>query len=415
MSLSSRAFAIALAALAISPAVAAADSIVYVKDGNVWLASGSGGNHYQVTTDGTAEHPYRSPSQADDGTIAAGFGNEILRMRQNGDVLNRLDPPALMNSVSHSMDGVPVEVAISPDGTKVAYTFAGYECPVGASCGARSATGIIPSDRNVDSPVFGSSFFRNPSWVTNTRILNSGGFGSHINIQDLGAESFNWVNDMETDLGNAEVNPQGTGLVAVRGYDETTSVVWYDVNGVQSGGKPADPVARCVGYAVGLDDPMWSPDGTAVAWTEHDGIWVKRDAASCETPKPALVIPGAGEGDWGPAAVNPGPRSGGGGDGGPIGVDDPAIAAVRLGKARLKGKKVRVSVTCAADCRYTAKLTLARRTVAKKSGKAKAGRAKTVTLRISGRSARKARRAGKGLKLTVRAGGGSRTVSVKTR
>ena len=60
----------AAAALALSPALASADSIVYVKDGNIWLASGSGGNQYQVTTDGTAQHPYRSPSQADDGTIA---------------------------------------------------------------------------------------------------------------------------------------------------------------------------------------------------------------------------------------------------------------------------------------------------------------------------------------------------------
>ena len=122
----------AAAALALSPAVAAADSIVYVKDANVWLASPDGSGAYQVTSDGTAEHPYRSPSQADDRTIAASFGQEIVRMRQNGDVLNRLDPPALINSVSHPMDGVPVEVAISPDGTKVAYSFTTYECPVGA-------------------------------------------------------------------------------------------------------------------------------------------------------------------------------------------------------------------------------------------------------------------------------------------
>ena len=54
--------------------LASADSIVYVKDGNVWLAAGDGGSQYQVTTDGTAEHPYRSPSQADDGTIAVGYG-----------------------------------------------------------------------------------------------------------------------------------------------------------------------------------------------------------------------------------------------------------------------------------------------------------------------------------------------------
>ena len=89
-------------------------------------------------------------------------------MRQNGQVLNRLDPPALMNSVSHPMDGVPVDVAISPDGTKVAYTFYGYECPVGASCGARTTTGIIPSDRFASTPEYGTSYFHSPSWATNT-------------------------------------------------------------------------------------------------------------------------------------------------------------------------------------------------------------------------------------------------------
>ena len=123
-----------------------------------------------MTTDGTAEHPYRSPSQADDGTIAVGYGDEILRMRQNGSVLNRLDPPALINSVSHPMDGVPVDVAISPDGTKVAYTFYGYECPVGASCGARTTTGIIPSDRFART--------RSTARATSTRLRGSRTRGS---------------------------------------------------------------------------------------------------------------------------------------------------------------------------------------------------------------------------------------------
>jgi hypothetical protein len=172
VSLPTRALMVAAVALALSPAIASADSIVYVKDSNVWLANPDGTGRYQVTTDGTAEDPYRSPSQADDGTIAAGHGERILRMRQNGAVLNELDPPTLMNSVSHPMDGVPVDVAISPDGTKIAYTFYGYECPVGASCGARTTTGIIPSDRFSATAVYGTSYFRTPSWVTNSRILN---------------------------------------------------------------------------------------------------------------------------------------------------------------------------------------------------------------------------------------------------
>jgi predicted trehalose synthase len=39
-----------------------------------------------------------------------------------------------------------VDVAISPDGSKIAYTFVSYSCPVGASCGARYATGYTAAD-----------------------------------------------------------------------------------------------------------------------------------------------------------------------------------------------------------------------------------------------------------------------------
>ena len=41
-------------ALAALPAAASADSIVFIKDANVWLANGDGSGLYQVTTDGSA-------------------------------------------------------------------------------------------------------------------------------------------------------------------------------------------------------------------------------------------------------------------------------------------------------------------------------------------------------------------------
>jgi hypothetical protein len=60
---------LAVAAIVLVPAAAAsADSIVFVKDGNVWVASPDGSGQRQLTRDGTAGQPYRSPSQADDGT-----------------------------------------------------------------------------------------------------------------------------------------------------------------------------------------------------------------------------------------------------------------------------------------------------------------------------------------------------------
>lgn len=415
----------AAAALALSPAVASADSILYVKAGNVWLASGDGGNQYQVTTDGTAEQPYRSPSQAGDGTIAVGKGTEILRMKQNGKVLNRLDPPMLVNSVSHPQDGVPVDVAISPDGTKVAYTFYGYECPVGASCGARTVTGIIPSDRAATTAEYGQSSFHSPSWVTDTRILNSGGYGSHINIQDLGTEPFNWLTDQETDLGDAEVTRAGDKLAAVRGYDAKTHIVWYRINGnVQSGGKPDSPEAICAtGEQAGFDQPTWGPDGNQLAWSEPDGIWVSRDAAGCESSQPVLLLPGGSEADWGPADVNPGPRettggggpAGGGSTGGggnPAGGGGSALAfSVKSanGKLRVSGRAVKVKLGCV--CTYSARLTLKGRTVARKNGASKKA-GSTVTIKLSATQAKALRKLGrrsKALELVVTAKSGAAT------
>ena len=84
-----------------APAAASADSIVFVKDANVWLAHADGSGAHQVTLDGTADAPYRVPVQSDDGTIVASHHDEIVRMRQNGEVINTIDPEPLVNSVGH--------------------------------------------------------------------------------------------------------------------------------------------------------------------------------------------------------------------------------------------------------------------------------------------------------------------------
>ncbi|HVY97747.1 MAG TPA: hypothetical protein VHA54_12370, partial [Solirubrobacterales bacterium] len=175
-----------LACLFVAAAPAAADSIVYVKGSNVWLANADGSGQYQVTTDGTADHPYRSPSQADDGTIAVGFGNEILRLKQNGTVLNRIDPPAILNSVSDPVDGPPIDVAISPDGTRIAYTMSSYTCPTAADCGGRTVTAYTAADHLTAPEQGGATYLRDPSWATASRTLQFGGYTHQVNFHDVG-------------------------------------------------------------------------------------------------------------------------------------------------------------------------------------------------------------------------------------
>jgi len=300
-----------------APAAASGGSIVYIKNHDVWIAGADGTGQYQVTRTGTADSPWRSPTQADDGTIAASHNDQIVRLRQNGTVLNAINPPPLKNSVSHMVDGVPVKVAISPNGKLITWAFVTYECPVGVECAARTVTGYTAADRLTDPSKYGSTFFTDPSWIGNGRTLQSGGYGSQVNIHDLGAvEPFHWFDDSDytendTDLSDAELAPDGSRLAAVRGYGNGTHIIWYTVNGdARSGPAPAVPTPECLtGDLAGLAGPTFSPDSRSLVWEEPDGIWLKTNLGVCDDPQPKLLIPGGSEPDWGPARVDPGPRA----------------------------------------------------------------------------------------------------------
>ena len=244
-------------------------------------------------------------------------------MRQNGDVLGVIDPEPLIDSVGHPVDGPPVNLAISPDGSKIAYTLVGFECPVAADCGARPVTAFTAADSLTPAGQWGSLHRRNPSFVGNSRSLVFGGYLGQVNVHDLGDPvETHWFDDQDvygqaaaTDLGDGELNRQGTRLAAIRGYGDSAHVIWYDVTGAVATAKPpAVPAPLCkTGALAGLHGPTWSPDGESLAWGEPDGIWIKHAAGDCATPQPALAIAGGSQPDWGPAAVNPGPRGPAGG------------------------------------------------------------------------------------------------------
>jgi Tol biopolymer transport system component len=336
--------ALAAAASLATAAPAAADSISYVKGHNVWISNPDGSGQYQVTTDGSASRPYRSPSQADDGTIVASHGNDIVRLRQNGQVLSSFDPPGTTDSAGQYIDGVPVDVAVSPDGRMVAFTYYQYGCPVGASCGARTVTLYSYSDRATPVSQFGRQFRRNPSWVSNSRALIFNGYLSQVNYDSPGGgddDDVHWFDDEDIhspprDLGDGELSRQGDRLVTLRDYGSDTHLMFYKVNGNAVSGSPSTPSEACFTGADGsLDNPTWSPDGRTIAFAVSAGIEtmplpnvVAGDCPGASSSR--LAIPGASQPDFGPAAVNPGPRFSG-------------VAGGATGKAksckRLKGVK----------------------------------------------------------------------------
>ncbi|MGZ4329559.1 MAG: hypothetical protein ACXVXL_16220 [Solirubrobacteraceae bacterium] len=169
-------------------APAAADSIAYIKDSNIWLANSDGSHQVQVTHDGNATTPYRSPSQADDGTIAAGHGSEIVKLAQSGRVLAHFAPPTATDSTGQVIADVPQQIAISPDGAHIAYVYSQPSCPPGAPCGVRQELLYSYSDRTTPLSTFGEQTgLTNPSWIDNSRVLAFGGHFRQVNVDSPGA------------------------------------------------------------------------------------------------------------------------------------------------------------------------------------------------------------------------------------
>lgn len=444
-----------VAAALAAPAAAQADAIAFIQDHNVWLASPDGAVRHQVTLDGTADVPYRSPSQADDGTlVAVRLRNEIVRLRQNGEVLNRISPPPATTSNGGVADAVAT-AAISPDGATIAYALSSYTCPVASTCGARTVTGYTAADRLTDrAERSGAIHYGDPSWVSSTRTLVFGGYGAQVNVHDLGPGTVqrHWYDDQELladpaapgeDQGDGELTRQGDKLAVVRSYGANARVhVLRTAGDPRTDADPANPVGVCESAPVeGTNGPTWSPDGGALAWADPRGITIARgipvDSAGCAAVSETIAFPGASEPDWGPAAIAPGPRpttggggvpgggavpsGGGGAPGGGTATPAPRLTVsgttVRLATLRRRG--VLLSVRAPGAGRLTATAKVRGRTVLRGTLAVRRGGAVRLRLRLASSAA--ARRV-RGRRLAVRvaftpASGAAvvRTVTVRVR
>jgi hypothetical protein len=88
-----------------APAAAQADSIVYIDQGNVWSARPDGSAKVQLTTGGG----WHSPTQADDGTVAAVQGTGLSTY---GNQFGVSDPEWVTNSNTLVFGGYGSQVSI---------------------------------------------------------------------------------------------------------------------------------------------------------------------------------------------------------------------------------------------------------------------------------------------------------------
>jgi hypothetical protein len=417
-------FAAGLACLAAAPA-AMADSIVYVDGGNVWSASPDGGHKVQLTDGGN----WHSPTQADDGTIAAVDGTGPIQvMARDGRPLRTITTQPASSSNGGTFPGVPTDLSFSADGSKIAYSYYAHSCPVASSCGAQRSTFYTEANVSQATPqsVWGNQFgVSNPEWVTGSRTLVFGGAGSQVSIDDLDSgEDYShtaWMTP-STDMGDGEVARDGSKLAVTFDYGDDTLIAFYAVTGdVRTEKPPAIPQAACNTSSGDARhaDPTWAPDSAGIAFQSSKGIEVARfrefgpNHCVVEDIGSGVLTPTGETPDWGPAdppaARWTPPANGGGG-----GVAKPLAlrSAQATQKALRKGLVVRLHAPTAG--RVKVKLSLGGRKLA--SGSAMAKAPGTVQVRLSGIAKGRAKRlSGKTVTLTATQAGAKVTGTLALR
>jgi len=420
-----------VAAAALAAPAAQADSIAYVKGGDVWLSTSDGKRQFQVTSTGA----YQDVSQADDGTMIALSGVRLHKLDRMGNVLADFDTPVSdTRPPAQRVFWGPFDPAISPDGKQVAYSWYYMTQSQDPTCHPpecyttinEAGTGYSHADRQTgwDEPGFKKhGGWRNPVWVDNSTTLISDMThwpNTEVTVDDRTAtdnQARLWFTDDLTGnpSGNAtegDITRDTRRMAYVTGESEESLTLYYvpvfprefrDNEPYPKGS--AFPVS-CYRYGTPAGgkfrSPTFSPSGGKLAWADSEGVKVVdvpdfAAAGNCTTDgaseTSSMLIPGAAEPDWGPADV-PAGRPGKGGDGpgprpGGNGGLSAKVSKVKLAKALKRGVTVRVALPSAGKLSASAKAR-GKKVAAARSRAVSAGTASVkLTFTAKGRKALK--------------------------
>jgi hypothetical protein len=312
---------VALCVLTAVPAAGQAASLVYLDQGNdVAVATPDGGLARKVTHATDSAHGYKAISVADDGGITAylsqgdGSGNSsFVVLGQDGAIRSG---PFLFERSGICGGLSPFATATSPDGTfvAVAYQKGSNNCIGGSSTFSVRLT-------NRDSPTFGTStypsydYLLKPGWVRHPDPRLAGIEGNVLKVwQNDAAHMQDWITVSGLELEGFDFHPTQTKLLldlaeeggGTAAKPHSLALLTYTEMAVGAA-APTDPAPQFVCSAdayltnVGGGRPVWSPDGSQIAWNGPAGIYVSPAPVPMgETCllSPRLAVPGGREVHW---------------------------------------------------------------------------------------------------------------------
>lgn len=363
-------FALCVVVALLAPAGAAAESIVFVKGGDVHLVGEQG--TARLTTGGG----YENPSMADDGTIVAiratnnDEGRNVRRVHRMDTSGRLLNPPTQALPVDNSYYVGPLSSQVSPDGRHFAHHFFNHSPLMMRPEMPRVAIAATDRDMTNSNDIFEAGYYLNPTWIGSDTIVLFGtpGYIPNVQLYTMSTDQItDWFDAPELGhLTDGEVSADGTRFAATS--EAGTHLQLF----AMTGPPPAAPQATCRFSATEgtFQRPRWSPDGRELVWEQPDGLHVAAVPAidDCPNIREGLLVAGGSDPDFGPADL---PRQ--------------SSAAPVIQRYPLA---VAVKVVCAKPCSLRAKLVQRGRTVSKAAKRlTKAGTAR-VLLPKKGRKGR---------------------------
>lgn len=470
-------FAVVALAVLASAAPAGATVVTWIEGDNVWIANADGTQKRQLTSEGTADTAFRSPTVDDNGVVVAARDQSYYRIDQSGKVVSANLAPMGPCGAGKPF---PHPIRVDSTGEWVSYQ---YLCNTGyPNFNAVTSVAISPAQQAyATGNQIDWDYWYFPTWYGKRLVVSD---SQKIFIQPANSDppppaspSFGWAWLVPPDASpnyvrytRATVNRAGTMVLIEGSVHDSSGNLTQDFLALAqlANGVPAEAPQTPASSAIANDCRIatqgdaifsdFSPDGNLITFADDGGVKVMPlpaidSAADCRATGPTTVVSASGKmpslGAGTVAAATEG-GTGTGGDGTGTGGGPPATCPtgaapacsspdvagpqvsilVRKGSLRaLTGRGLAVPVSCSEACNVDLSLTLPARTAKRlrmsaartvviargKRSSAAAGQVKVV-LRPTARAKkrlRKLRRLKATLKLVATDAAGNKTTAAR--